>query len=124
MEDQNSYSKLRTELEDIVIQVRSKDVPLERCLDLFDDALKIGGRCVEQIDRTDFTAEELDAAMSEGRADGDGDIDDNAAEDAMADGGDAAMPAAQAAFDAAPGAQGLGDEAEQPADAAMDDESL
>lgn len=55
MEDQSNYSLLREELESIVLQVRSKDVPLEKCLDLFDEALKIGGQCVEAIDRTDFS---------------------------------------------------------------------
>jgi len=59
MGDQSSYSRLREELEDIVIQVRSKDMPLEKCLDLFDEALRIGGQCVESVDRTDFSLAEL-----------------------------------------------------------------
>ncbi|MDR2108703.1 MAG: exodeoxyribonuclease VII small subunit [Coriobacteriales bacterium] len=62
MDDQNSYTRLKQRLEDIVVQVRSKDVSLEKSLDLYEEALRIGGRCVEQLDRTDFTAEELVAA--------------------------------------------------------------
>ena len=64
MDDQTTYTRLRENLEDIVVQVRSKDVPLEKCLDLFDEALRIGGRCVEMIDRTDFSAVELEAMTS------------------------------------------------------------
>jgi len=58
MEDQSSYTHLRQELEDIVLQVRSKDVPLEKCLDLFDEALRLGGQCAEAIDRADFSLTE------------------------------------------------------------------
>jgi exonuclease VII small subunit len=47
---------MRENLEEIVVQVRSKDVPLEKCLDLFDEALKIGRRCIDLIDRTDLAA--------------------------------------------------------------------
>ena len=65
MEDQSSYTHLRKELEDIVVQVRSKDVPLEKCLDLFDEALRIGGQCAEAIDRTDFSFEEFNEDLSE-----------------------------------------------------------
>ncbi|MCL2756875.1 MAG: exodeoxyribonuclease VII small subunit [Coriobacteriia bacterium] len=68
MEDQSSYTHLRKELEDIVLQVRSKDVPLEKCLDLFDEALRIGGQCAEAIDRTDFSIEEFGEDISEAEA--------------------------------------------------------
>jgi exonuclease VII small subunit len=68
MEDQNSYSRLKSRLEDIVVQVRSKDISLEKSLDLYEEALRIGGRCVEQIDRTNFTAEELEASEFELKA--------------------------------------------------------
>jgi exonuclease VII small subunit len=64
MDDQTTYTRLRENLEDIVVQVRSKDVPLEKCLDLFDEALRLGGRCVELIDHTDFSSAELEAAAT------------------------------------------------------------
>ena len=69
MEDQSSYAILREELEDIVLQVRSKDVPLEKCLDLFDEAIRIGAQCVESIDRADFSFDELDEASDSLAAD-------------------------------------------------------
>ncbi|MDR0501418.1 MAG: exodeoxyribonuclease VII small subunit [Coriobacteriales bacterium] len=61
MDDQNSYSRLKDRLEEIVTSVRQKDLSLEKSLELYEEALRLGGRCVELIDRTDFTAEELEA---------------------------------------------------------------
>ncbi len=57
----NSYTQHKERLEEIVLQIRSKDVPLEKSLDLYDEALAIGTRCVEQLEQTDFTAEELES---------------------------------------------------------------
>jgi len=61
MPDTDSYSREKERLEEIVLQTRAKDVPLEKCLDLYDEALGIGTRCVEQLEKTDFTSEELDS---------------------------------------------------------------
>ena len=61
MNDTNSYTQQKERLEEIVLQIRAKDVPLEKSLDLYDEALAIGTRCVEQLERTDFTAEELES---------------------------------------------------------------
>ena len=38
--------------------VRSKDTSLERSLDLFDEAIELGSRAVEMVDKVDFTEEE------------------------------------------------------------------
>ena len=64
MENQSNYTRLREELENIVVQVRSKDLPLEKCLDLFDEALKIGGQCAEAIEGTDFLLSESENEAS------------------------------------------------------------
>jgi exodeoxyribonuclease VII small subunit len=64
MDDRNSYGALRERLEEIVVQVRSKELPLEKSLDLYEEALRLGNRCAEVIDRTDFSAEELELAQS------------------------------------------------------------
>jgi len=61
MSDIDSYIKEKERLEEIVLQTRAKDVPLEKSLDLYDEALAIGTRCVEQLEKTDFTAEELES---------------------------------------------------------------
>lgn len=57
----NTYTQQRERLEEIVLQIRAKEVPLEKSLDLFDEALAIGTRCVERLEQTDFTAEELES---------------------------------------------------------------
>ncbi|MDR2672978.1 MAG: exodeoxyribonuclease VII small subunit [Coriobacteriales bacterium] len=59
MDEQNIYGHLKEQLEEIVIQVRSKDVPLEKSLDLYDEALRIGGRCIERLEQGGFTSEEM-----------------------------------------------------------------
>jgi len=61
MSNNDSYSREKERLEEIVLQTRAKDVPLEKSLDLYDEAIAIGTRCVEQLEKTDFTAEELES---------------------------------------------------------------
>ncbi|MDR3036959.1 MAG: exodeoxyribonuclease VII small subunit [Coriobacteriales bacterium] len=62
MDRQSSYARTRGRLEEIVAQVKAKDVPLEKSLDLYEEALRLGSTCAEMIDRTDFSAEELESA--------------------------------------------------------------
>jgi exodeoxyribonuclease VII small subunit len=62
MNEQSSYDRTRERLEEIVTQVKAKDVPLEKSLELYEEALRLGNRCAEMIDRTDFSAEELERA--------------------------------------------------------------
>ncbi|MDR1713663.1 MAG: exodeoxyribonuclease VII small subunit [Coriobacteriales bacterium] len=59
MANQSNYGRVRERLEDIVAQVRAKDVPLEKSLDLYEEALRLGSQCAELIDSTDFGLEEL-----------------------------------------------------------------
>jgi len=65
MDNQETYGRLRERLEEIAAQIKSKDVPLEKSLDLYEEALRIGGQCAEMIDRTDFSPEELESLSSE-----------------------------------------------------------
>ncbi len=65
MNDPSTYSRLRERLEEIVVQVRSRDIPLEKSLDLYEEALRLGSRCAELIDRTDFSTEELESISEE-----------------------------------------------------------
>ncbi|MDR3316278.1 MAG: exodeoxyribonuclease VII small subunit [Coriobacteriales bacterium] len=65
MDNQETYGRLRERLEEIAAQIKSKDVPLEKSLDLYEEALRIGGQCAEMIDRTDFSPEELESLNSE-----------------------------------------------------------
>ncbi|MDR3053209.1 MAG: exodeoxyribonuclease VII small subunit [Coriobacteriales bacterium] len=74
MDEKSSYGQLRERMEEIVVAVRSKDVPLEKSLDLYEEALRLGTRCAELIDRTDFTVEELELASGT-NADADSEAD-------------------------------------------------
>ncbi len=65
MNDKSSYSRLLERLEEIVVQVRSKDVPLEKSLDLYEEALRLGSSCADMIDRTDFSADEMELMLDE-----------------------------------------------------------
>lgn len=73
MARQSSYSRTRERLEEIVTQIKAKDIPLEKSLDLYEEALRLGSSCAEQIDQTDFSAEELESARPSFDADGVGD---------------------------------------------------
>lgn len=53
-----SFPQITERLDDIVAQVRDKDISLERSLDLFDEAIALGSKAVEMVDATDFSPEE------------------------------------------------------------------
>ena len=82
-----TFGELRNRLDEIVVEVRKKDLSLEKSLDLYEEAIKLGNRCAELVDKPDYTEEEAAAALVKG-------------EEASADAADDA----QAAQDAAEGA--------------------
>lgn len=51
-DDGEAFEQIRARLDDIVSEVRAKDVSLERSLDLLDEAVKLGSRAVELVDTT------------------------------------------------------------------------
>ena len=53
-----TFDQIAGRLDEIVGAVRSKDTSLERSLDLFDEAIELGSRAVEMVDKVDFTEEE------------------------------------------------------------------
>ena len=53
-----TFPQITERLDDIVSQVRDKDVSLERSLDLFDEAIALGSKAVDMVDATDFSPEE------------------------------------------------------------------
>ncbi|MDR1082852.1 MAG: exodeoxyribonuclease VII small subunit [Coriobacteriales bacterium] len=91
MDKESSYARTLERLEEIVAQVKAKDISLEKSLDLYEEALRLGNRCAEMIDHTDFSVEELTNAEKAVFAEGpDGDADATDATDGDdADGGDA-----------------------------------
>jgi exonuclease VII small subunit len=63
-----TFDDITGRLDEIVTQVRDKDVSLERSLDLFDEAIALGSKAVDMVDTTDFTAEE-EAKLQESERD-------------------------------------------------------
>lgn len=57
---QNSFDEISARLEEIVAAVRSKDTSLERSLDLFDEAIRIGSKAVEMVDQFDISDREAE----------------------------------------------------------------
>lgn len=51
-DDGEAFEQIRSRLDDIVSEVRAKDVSLERSLDLLDEAVRLGSRAVELVDTT------------------------------------------------------------------------
>lgn len=52
------FGEVSDRLDGIVEQVRDKDTSLERSLDLFDEAIALGSRAVDLVDKVEFTDEE------------------------------------------------------------------
>ncbi len=61
----STFEEISGRLEEIVGQVRDKNVSLERSLDLFDEAIALGSKAVDMVDTAPLTATE-EAAASEG----------------------------------------------------------
>lgn len=57
-----SSSQIKERLDEIVAQVRRKDIPLESSLDLFDEAIALGSKAVDFVDTSAVAPEELASA--------------------------------------------------------------
>ena len=66
-----TFGDITERLDDIVAQVRDKDVSLERSLDLFDEAIALGSKAVSLVDATDFSPEEEARLADEPTPEGD-----------------------------------------------------
>lgn len=67
----HTFDDITERLDEIVATVRSKDTSLERSLDLFDEAIKLGSKAVDMVDSFDLSpreAEQLDQAEVEAAA--------------------------------------------------------
>jgi exodeoxyribonuclease VII small subunit len=53
-DDQYTFTQARNRLQDIVVQVRKKDVSLEHSLDLLEEGVKLAAACTELIDSTEW----------------------------------------------------------------------
>lgn len=57
-----TFGDITNRLDEIVRQVRDKDVSLERSLDLFDEAIALGSKAVEMVDTADPSEAERNEA--------------------------------------------------------------
>jgi exodeoxyribonuclease VII small subunit len=60
-DDRSTFETTRARLDDIVGQVRRKDVSLEQSLDLLEEAVRLVNQCNDLIDQTSFKAPAADA---------------------------------------------------------------
>lgn len=91
-----TFDDITERLDEIVSQVRSKDTSLERSLDLFDEAIKLGSEAVDMVDSYELSPREadlLDAKEEAARAEH--------ADDASAENGDASAGEPSASGDSA-----------------------
>lgn len=106
-DDRSTFEVTRARLEDIVVQVRRKDVSLEQSLDMLEEAVRLVNQCNELIDQTSFrvpvpgAAGEEDAPVSAGTVDLNV-VDAEGSPAAVAEAAPAADGAEQSAGDAAP----------------------
>ncbi|MDO8964729.1 MAG: exodeoxyribonuclease VII small subunit [Coriobacteriia bacterium] len=55
-DDRSTFETTKARLEDIVVQVRRKDVSLEQSLDMLEEAVRLVNRCNDLIDQTTWRA--------------------------------------------------------------------
>lgn len=64
-DERSTFETTRGRLEDIVGQVRRKDLSLEQSLDLLEEAVRLVNQCNELIDQTSFKAPVSEAVADE-----------------------------------------------------------
>lgn len=90
------FADVTARLDEIVTSVRAKDTSLERSLDLFDEAIALGTRAVDLVDKAAFSPEERErlADAPENASDDEGSAADTDADsNAVGIGDDAASAA-------------------------------
>lgn len=73
----NRFSDVTDRLDEIIESVRDKDTSLERSLDLFDEAIALGTRAVDLVDKAAFSPEERERLAN---AEAEDEVADEAAE--------------------------------------------
>ncbi|MDO4538413.1 MAG: exodeoxyribonuclease VII small subunit [Coriobacteriales bacterium] len=67
-----TFDQITTRLDEIVGQVRKKDLSLESSLDLFDEAIALGSKAVDFVDTSPVTAQEINEVQEAEAAVGEG----------------------------------------------------
>lgn len=55
-----NFDDITARLDEIVATVKSKDTSLERSLDLFDEAIKLGAKAVDMVDKFELSPREAE----------------------------------------------------------------
>ncbi len=63
-DETHTFTQARTRLEEIVTQVRKKDVSLEKSLDLLEEGVRLANICTELSDHTEWRSVVSDEAES------------------------------------------------------------
>lgn len=66
------FSDVTSRLDEIISAVRNKDTSLERSLDLFDEAIALGTKAVDLVDKAAFSPEERERMVEGPEASGKG----------------------------------------------------
>ena len=61
-DESTSYTSAKAQLDDIAERVKAKDLPLEKALDLYEEAIRIGNTSADMLDVSEFTVDELGAS--------------------------------------------------------------
>lgn len=57
-----TFAEVRARLDEILVEVRNPEISLEKSLDLYEEAVKLGSMCADMVDRANYTPEEKLAA--------------------------------------------------------------
>ncbi len=68
-----NFDDITARLDEIVSTVRSKDTSLERSLDLFDEAIELGSKAVDMVDKFELSPREAEQLEDAYEADTDSD---------------------------------------------------
>ena len=63
------FDEISSRLDEIIATVRSKDTSLERSLDLFDEAIELGSKAVDMVDKFELSPREAEQLEQEYDAD-------------------------------------------------------
>ena len=64
-----NFDEISSRLDEIIATVRSKDTSIERSLDLFDEAIELGSKAVDMVDKFELSPREAEQLEQEYDAD-------------------------------------------------------
>ena len=64
-----TFDDITERLDEIIATVRSKDTSLERSLDLFDEAIRLGSKAVDMVDQFELSPREADLLDADFKSD-------------------------------------------------------